>query len=281
MIEFQDVSAAYEVETPAVRHASLSIADGEFVAFVGSNGAGKSTMMRLANNLLAPTSGRVLIDGVPTSELKASQLARHVGFLFQNPDRQICCDTIREELEFGFRVQGRLDARTAELVNQTISRFGFDPDAEPYLLNRGTRQLLALASVIVGEPTTLILDEPTTGLDYLECCEVMDVVADLNQRGTTVLMVCHDMELIADYAKRLIVMTAGQIIADGPTFDILRDADVCARGDLEPPQVVAISQRLAAENPELAGTPLAQANTLDQMLAAIDSVRNSEKGELR
>ncbi len=281
MIEFQNVSAAYEVETPAVRNASLTIADGEFVAFVGSNGAGKSTMMRLANNLLAPTEGCVLVDGVPTSELRASQLARHVGFLFQNPDRQICCDTVREELEFAFRVQGRLDARAAKLVDETIERFGFDPDAEPYLLNRGTRQLLALASVIVGEPTTLILDEPTTGLDYLECCEVMDVVSGLNQRGATVLMVCHDMELIADYAKRLVVMTAGEIIADGPTFDILRDVDVCERGNLEPPHVVAISQRLAAEDSGLAGTPLARANTLDQMLEAIDGARQTGKGNLR
>lgn len=277
MIEFQDVSAAYEVETPVVRHASLSIADGEFVAFVGSNGAGKSTMMRLANNLLAPTSGRVLIDGVPTSELKASELARHVGFLFQNPDRQICCDTVREELEFGFRVQGRLDARAQDLVDKAIERFGFDPDAEPYLLNRGTRQLLALASVVVGEPQTLILDEPTTGLDYLECCEVMDVVEDLNRRGTTVLMVCHDMELIADYAKRLVVMTAGQIIADGPTFDILRDTDICERGDLEPPQIVAISQRLASSDATLEETSLARANTLDEMLEAIDDARNTRK----
>lgn len=279
MIAFEDVSAAYEVETPVVRHVTLTVADGEFVAFVGTNGAGKSTMMRLANNLLAPTSGRVLIDGVPTSKLKASQLARHVGFLFQNPDRQICCDTVREELEFGFRVQGRLDAHAKGLVDETIERFGFDPDAEPYLLNRGTRQLLALASVIVGKPSTLILDEPTTGLDYRECCQVMDVVADLNRRGTTVLMVCHDMELIADYARRLVVMTAGEIIADGFTFDILRDDDVCRRANLEPPQVVAISQQLIRTDPTLADTPLAQANTLDEMLAAIEGVLTTRKGD--
>lgn len=271
MIEFQDVCAAYDEETPVVRHASFAINDGEFVSFVGTNGAGKSTMMRLADNLLAPTSGRVLIDGTPTSQLRTSELARRVGFLFQNPDRQICCPTVREELEFGFRAQGTYDSSARARVDDAIERFGFDGDAEPYLLNRGMRQLLALASVIVSEPQTLILDEPTTGLDYLECCKVMDVVSDLHERGTTVIMVCHDMELVADYAKRLIVMRAGTIVADGPTFDILRDKAVCERASLVPPQIVDISQQLVARNPELAGTAIGQANTLHEMLPAIES----------
>lgn len=271
MIEFQDVCAAYDEETPVVRHASFVINDGEFVSFVGTNGAGKSTMMRLADNLLAPTSGRVLIDGTPTSQLRTSELARRVGFLFQNPDRQICCPTVREELEFGFRAQGTYDSSARARVDDAIERFGFDGDAEPYLLNRGMRQLLALASVIVSEPQTLILDEPTTGLDYLECCKVMDVVSDLHERGTTVIMVCHDMELVADYAKRLIVMRAGTIVADGPTFDILRDKAVCERASLVPPQIVDISQQLVARNPELAGTAIGQANTLHEMLPAIGS----------
>ena len=271
MIEFKHVSAAYDEETPVVQDASLRIADGEFVAFVGTNGAGKSTMMRLANGLLKPNSGEVLIDGIPTDQLKTSELAKNVGFLFQNPDRQICCPTVREELEFGFRATGTYDNAARERVDAIIERFGFDADAEPYLLNRGTRQLLALASVIVGEPGTLILDEPTTGLDYLECCEVMDVVSELHERGTTVIMVCHDMELIADYAERLVVMTAGSIVADGPTFDILRNEEICSRASLIPPHIVAISNELVANNPGLEGTALGEANTLEAMEAAIEA----------
>ena len=273
MIVFDHVSAAYDAETPVLRDVSLRIEDGEFVAFVGTNGAGKSTMMRLANGLIKPNSGQVLVNGVPTDQLKTSELARNVGFLFQNPDRQICCPSVRAELEFGFRATGTFDEEARALVDATIERFGFDPDAEPYLLNRGTRQLLALASVIVGEPGTLILDEPTTGLDYLECCEVMDVVSGLHARGTTVIMVCHDMELIADYAKRLVVMHAGEVVADGPTFEILRDAEVCERASLIPPHIVGISSELAARDACLAGTALAQANTLDEMCAAIEAAR--------
>lgn len=276
MIEFKNVCASYDAEVPVLRNVSLTIEDGEFVAFVGTNGAGKSTMMRLANGLIKPSSGQVLVNGIPTAQLKTSELARNVGFLFQNPDRQICCPSLRAELEFGFRATGTFDKAARARVDATIERFGFDADAEPYLLNRGTRQLLALASVIVGEPGTLILDEPTTGLDYLECCEVMDVVSGLHERGTTVIMVCHDMELIADYAERLVVMHAGEVVADGPTFDILRDAEVCGRASLIPPHIVGISCELAARNACLASTALARANTLNEMCAAIEAARTAK-----
>lgn len=176
MIEFKNVSASYDGELAVLNDVSFTVNDGDFVAFVGTNGAGKSTTMRLANGLLKPTSGEVLIDGVPTTSLKTSELARRIGFLFQNPDRQICCNTVREELMFGFKALGEEGSEAEARVDAMIERFGFDADAEPYLLNRGTRQLLALASIIVLAPPTIILDEPTTGLDFRECVKVMDVV---------------------------------------------------------------------------------------------------------
>lgn len=277
MIRFDHVSAAYAVQTPVVRNASFTIGDGEFVAFVGTNGAGKSTTMRLCNGLLKPTAGQVLVDGTPTTELRTSELARRVGFLFQNPDRQICCKTVREELEFGFRAQDALTSEARARVDATIERFGFDADAEPYLLNRGTRQLLALASIIVMEPDTIILDEPTTGLDFRECEKVMGVIADLHARGKTIVMVCHDMEVVADYAERVIVMTSGEVVASGPTFEVLRQRAVLERAGLIAPQVVDVSLRLVERHPELAGTPIATANTADEMVAAIEAYAASAK----
>lgn len=269
MIEFENVSASYDGELPILRDVSFRIPDGDFVAFVGTNGAGKSTTMRLINGLLKPSSGQVLIDGAPTTQLRTSQLAAKVGFLFQNPDRQICCSTVREELLFGFRAQGRADAEAQAKVDAMIERFGFDGDAEPFLLNRGTRQLLALASIIVMEPPVVVLDEPTTGLDFRECAKVMDVIAELNARGTTVIMVCHDMEVVADYAKRMIAMTAGQVVADGETFVVLRDRDVLARTRLLPPQMVDVSLRLAEDGAVAAASPAALADTLDEMTDAL------------
>lgn len=269
MIEFKNVSASYDGELPILCDVSFRIPDGDFVAFVGTNGAGKSTTMCLINGLLKPSSGQILIDGVPTTQLRTSQLAAKVGFLFQNPDRQICCSTVREELLFGFRAQGRADAEAEVKVDAMIERFGFDGDAEPFLLNRGTRQLLALASIIVMEPPVVVLDEPTTGLDFRECAKVMDVIAELNARGTTVIMVCHDMEVVADYAKRVIAMTAGQVVADGETFAVLRDRDVLARTHLLPPQMVDVSLRLAEDGAVAAASPAALADTLDEMTDAL------------
>ncbi len=271
MIEFRDVSASYDGELPILRDVSFTVADGDFVAFVGTNGAGKSTTMRLVNGLLKPSAGEVVIDGVPTTSLRTSELAAKVGFLFQNPDRQICCNTVREELLFGFAAQGRAGADAEAKVDAMIDRFGFDAEAEPFLLNRGTRQLLALASIIVLEPPVVVLDEPTTGLDFRECGKVMDVIAEMNARGTTVIMVCHDMEVVADYAKRVIAMTAGQVVADGATFDVLRDRDALSRTHLLPPQVVDVSLRLVEKGAAAASSPVARANALDEMVAALEA----------
>lgn len=269
MIEFRNVYASYSPQVPILKGVSFRIEDGEFVAFVGTNGAGKSTTMRLMNGLIKPDSGQVLIDGVPTTQVKTSQMAHKIGFLFQNPDRQICCNTVRDELMFGFKVLGRADAAAEARVGAIMDEFGFTPDDDPFLLNRGARQLLALASICVMELPMVILDEPTTGLDFRECEKVMGVVRRLHRQGTTVVMVCHDMEVVADYAERVIVMTDGRKVDEGPTFEVLRREETLAAAHLIAPQVVDISMCLSAAVSELRGTALAQANTLDELEDAV------------
>ena len=278
MIEFRDVHASYDGSAPILKGVSFTIRDGEFVAFVGTNGAGKSTTMRLMNGLLKPDAGQVLIDGVPTSDLRTSELARRVGFLFQNPDSQICCNTVREELLFGFKALG-LDGPDADSrVDAIVEEFAFDPDDDPFLLNRGARQLLALASIVVLAPPVVVLDEPTTGLDYRECVKVMDIIRRIHERGTTVVMVCHDREVVADYAARCIVMSGGEVVDDAPTFDVLRNRETLERASLVPPQIVELSLELGREMPHLADGPVGRANTLDEMAAAVmEEVRTSER----
>ena len=278
MIEFRDVHASYDGSAPILKGVSFTIRDGEFVAFVGTNGAGKSTTMRLMNGLLKPDAGQVLIDGVSTAELRTSELARRVGFLFQNPDSQICCNTVREELLFGFKALG-LDGPDADSrVDAIVEEFAFDPDDDPFLLNRGARQLLALASIVVLAPPVVVLDEPTTGLDYRECVKVMDIIRRIHERGTTVVMVCHDMEVVADYAARCIVMSGGEVVDDAPTFDVLRNRETLERASLVPPQIVELSLELGREMPHLADGPVGRANTLDEMAAAVmEEVRTSER----
>ena len=278
MIEFRDVHASYDGSAPILKGVSFTIRDGEFVAFVGTNGAGKSTTMRLMHGLLKPDAGQVLIDDVPTSDLRTSELARRVGFLFQNPDSQICCNTVREELLFGFKALG-LDGPDADSrVDAIVEEFAFDPDDDPFLLNRGARQLLALASIVVLAPPVVVLDEPTTGLDYRECVKVMDIIRRIHERGTTVVMVCHDMEVVADYAARCIVMSGGEVVDDAPTFDVLRNRETLERASLVPPQIVELSLELGREMPRLADEPVGRANTVDEMAAAVmEEVRTSER----
>ena len=278
MIEFKDVHASYDAALPILKGVSFAVERGEFVAFVGTNGAGKSTTMRLMNGLLKPDAGQVLIDGVPTSDLRTSELARRVGFLFQNPDSQICCNTVREELLFGFKALGMEGPEADARVDALIEDFGFDPNEDPFLMNRGARQLLALASIVVLAPPVVVLDEPTTGLDYRECVKVMDIIRRIHERGTTVVMVCHDMEVVADYAARCIVMSGGEVVDDAPTFDVLRNRETLERASLVPPQIVELSLELGREMPHLADGPVGRANTLDEMAAAVmEEVRTSER----
>ena len=268
-IEFRGVHASYDANTPILRGVDFTVNDGEFVAFVGTNGAGKSTTMRLVNGLLKPELGEVLIDGVPTTQLKTSELARRVGFLFQNPDSQICCNTVREELLFGFRALKMDMSQAARRVDDIIAEFNFNPDDDPFLLNRGTRQLLALASIVVLGTPVVVLDEPTTGLDFRECVKVMDIIRRLHDQGATVIMVCHDMEVVADFAERVIVMSDGRVVDQGPTFEVLRNRRTLEAASLVPPQIVDISMGLSIMRPELARTLVGTANTLNEMEAAV------------
>ena len=249
MIELEHVSFAYTDQGPSVQDVSFRLEKGEFAAILGANGAGKTTTVRLMDGLLKPTSGRVLIDGVDTTKSQVSERAGKVGFLFQNPDRQICKNTVREEILFGLRtVRGKEgeDALQAR-ADEALKEFSFTGDEEPFSLSRGQRQRVALASILAVEPEVLILDEPTTGLDYLECCQIMDRIRRVNEeKQVTVVMVCHDMEVVLDYARRALVMTGGRLLADGPVPDIFRNTEVMEQASVLPPQMIGLGLRLGA-----------------------------------
>ena len=249
MIELDKVSFAYADQGPSVQDVSFRLEKGEFAAILGANGAGKTTTVRLMDGLLKPTSGRVLIGGMDTAASSVSERAAKVGFLFQNPDRQICKNTVREEILFGLRtVRGQdgeeaLQARTDEILKE----FSFSGEEEPFSLSRGQRQRVALASILAVEPDILILDEPTTGLDYLECCQIMDRIRRMNEeQQVTVVMVCHDMEVVLDYARRALVMAGGRLLADGTVPEIFRDTDIMEKASILPPQMIGLGLRLGA-----------------------------------
>ena len=252
MIECDSVRFGYGKTKDAelIHGISLSIEDGEFVALTGENGAGKSTFSKLLAGILKPSDGKICVNGIDTKKAKNSMLAKATGFLFQNPDRQLCTYTVRDEIAFG---QKALKTGTEEEISKRtekiIERFGFNPDEAPFSLSRGQRQRLALASIIAVEPKVMILDEPTTGLDYKECMEIMSAVKELNKNGTTVIMVCHDMELVLDFARRMIVLADGKIEADGKTLEIIRRKEILQKTCLLPPQIIQIALELEEKFP--------------------------------
>ena len=244
MIRFEDVSFSYNDKGGTVQHISFSLKKACITAIIGANGAGKSTVSKLMRGLLRPASGRVYLGGQDMAEMKVSQLAARIGFLFQNPDRQICKSSVREELLFSLQFTVPDKAVQARCCEEVLTALRLNPDDDPMMLSRGERQRVAMATAMVHKPELLILDEPTTGLDYRECTHIMDYVRGLNEKGTTVAMVCHDMEVVQDYADQVLVMSAGRLIAAGDTAAVFRDREKLNAASLLPPQMIDLALRL-------------------------------------
>lgn len=269
MLEFKDVSFSYDT-TANVQNLNVKVEKGDFIAIIGSNGAGKSTFSKLCNGLLTPTTGDVFVLNKNTRREKVSSLAKHIGFLFQNPDRQICCNTVKEEIAFSLRNNGIPEDEIKRRVKATLEEFGFDGKTEPFNLSRGQRQRLCLACLIALNPEILILDEPTTGLDYKECMMMMNRIKQLNENGTTVIMVCHDMEVVLDFAKTVVVMNRGQILEQGETRKILADTELLGKARLLQPQIAQVSTML--------GYDFTGIFTIDEMISRLKSLK-LKKGE--
>ena len=254
MVELRGVSFSYGPGSASVDDIDLSVKRGEILALVGQNGAGKTTLTKLLNGLLKPSEGSVHIAGLDTRTTPVSALAAHVATLFQNPDRQLCRPTVLDEVAFGLELHGVEVPVARERAAAVVERFGLPADAAPFSLSRGQRQLVALAGVVVLDPKVIILDEPTSGLDYRECMTVMETVRERARAGAAVVMVCHDMEVVSDFATSLAVMANGRVIACGSTQHVFAQRDVLKRACVAPPQVAALSERLASSaDPSFAG----------------------------
>ena len=243
-LSLQNVSFSYPSGVSALENVSFDAYPGELVTLVGRNGAGKTTVTKIINGLLKPNSGSIFIDGKNTSNMKISQIAHYVSTLFQNPDRQLCKDTILEEVAFSCILLGESVKEANDHAMQVIEKLNLDPNASPFMLSRGQRQMVALAATVVTKPKILVLDEPTCGLDYMECLRIMQVVEDLRDHGCCVIMVCHDMEVVLDFATRLIVVNDGHILEDGSISHVFENKSICDEAALCAPLLCAVSQGL-------------------------------------
>ncbi len=245
LIRVENVSFSYPGGPRVLDGADLAISAGEFVAIIGQNGSGKTTLAKLVIGLLKPDSGRITINGRDRSTLHAAATAREIGYVFQNPDHQIFAATVEDEVAFGPRNFGldpqEIERRCAEVLHAV----GLENErkSDPFLLSKGQRQRLAVASVLVLRPKVLILDEPTTGLDYREQRRMMKLVAELNESGVAIVMITHTPWLVAEYARRVVLMHAGRKIFDDGVREFFGHDAMLAESSFRAPEVTALSRR--------------------------------------
>ncbi len=247
IIEVRDVSYLYEGgQKAALDHVSLTVQRGAFIAFVGQNRAGKTTLAKTFNGILRPTSGEVIVEGHETREAGLDVLARIVGYVYQNPDHQIFSNTVKEEVAFGPRNLGLPLEEVNQAVQHALELVDMQQDADtyPFLLGRGQRQKLAVASVIAMGSPVLVVDEPTTGLDLRGSLSIMELLRQWNADGRTIIIITHDMQIVAEYAQHTVVMAQGRVLADGPTRHVLTDQAVLAQAFLKAPQITRLAQSL-------------------------------------
>ena len=242
MIDVQDVRFTYPSGVEALKGVSLTIRDGEFVAIMGQNGAGKTTLVKQFNGLLKPTRGRVRVDGVATTDTSVAKLSRNVGFVFQNPDSQLFCETVDDEVAFALRNFGFKPTTLKRRVTWALNLLGLTEyrQTSPFMLSGGERKRVALASVLAWNPKVVVMDEPTIGQDYEQKEKLRQFIVQLNSQGKTVVTVTHDVEFVAECNPRVILMADGRILADGAGKQVLTNLAQVTRASIVPPQVTQL-----------------------------------------
>lgn len=246
----------------ALDDVSLAIGRGEIVGVVGQNGSGKTTLTKHLNGLLKPTSGRVVVDGIETTNRRVQELAAHVGYVFQNPNHQLFASTVEADLAYGPQNLGVEAEDVTERVERAIEFFRLDAvrALHPYRISFPMRKLVGIAAIYTMRPAIFVLDEPTTGQDHVTTKVINTLIRRLRDEGSTVVCVSHDMPLLADVVDRIVVMWNATVIADASPREVFSNEDVMRATKLQPPQVTEISIRLG-RRPAL---------TVDELAAEIE-----------
>jgi energy-coupling factor transporter ATP-binding protein EcfA2 len=248
VIKTENVYYSYPNKVEALKGVSLTIQDGEFVAIMGQNGAGKSTFVKHFNGLLKPSKGTVCINGVETTKSSVASLARNVGFVFQNPDHQLFSETVEEEIGFALKNFGFKPEVIDERVTWALNLLSLTQyrKTSPFLLSGGERKRVALASVLAWDPQTLILDEPTIGQDHEQKEKLRQFILQLQTQKKTVVTVTHDVEFVAECNPRVVLMKEGKIVADGEGKKILTDPEILEMSSIVLPQIAQVFNKLSA-----------------------------------
>jgi energy-coupling factor transport system ATP-binding protein len=245
LLEVRDLGHRYGTGHQALAGVSLTIRPGELVALIGRNGSGKTTLAKHLNGLLAPSSGSVLLGGRPVSAHTLEGLAQRVGYVFQDPDHQLFAASVEEEVAFGPRNLGLPAAEVAARVDEALAAVGLTArDADPFLLDKGARQRLAVASVLALRPEVLVLDEPTTGLDHTEQQRMMALLRRLHAGGRTIVVITHTPWVIAEHAERVVLLAGGRLRYDGAPRAFFADPALVEAAAFRAPEVTRLGRLL-------------------------------------
>jgi len=239
-IEVRNLCFRYSDRTEALRGATFSIAEGECVGLIGPNGAGKSTLLLHLNGLLPeswPGATSVFIQGTPVSPENLHDIRRKVGLLFQDPNDQLFCPTVLEDVAFGPQQFGLIDAEVDRLVSSALAQVGLTgyENRAPHHLSAGEKRRVCLAGVLACQPSILVLDEPTASLDPKGRRELTDL---LRRIPITKLIATHDLQFVVEVCSRVIVLDCGRVVAEGPAAQVLGDEELMLRHDLERPHAL-------------------------------------------
>ncbi len=254
LFEVRDLSFNYG-SIPVLHGISLTVDKGDFVAIVGPNGAGKSTLASHLVGLLPPPPGKVFLEGADIQRKSARELARQVAYVFQNPEHQFVTEKVAAEVAFGLHAAGKPEAEVETRVRQLLETFGLAryAEANPFTLSHGEKRRLSVAAMLAAEQQTIILDEPTFGQDERNAAALMTMLKDLNARGTTVIMITHDMRVVAEYAASVAVMLDGRVEFYGAPRLLFEQANLLARAHLHLPPMARLSALLSVQHPRLQG----------------------------
>jgi energy-coupling factor transporter ATP-binding protein EcfA2 len=239
LLMMEHVWFAYENRV-AVRDISLSINSGEFIAVIGRNASGKTTFAKLLNGLLKPDKGKVKVKGIDTRNSTVADLSRSIGYVFQNPNDHLFADTVEAEILLSLLNSDIEKQEIDEAINRILYQFNLVEykNTYPRYLSGGEKQRVALASVLVTRPEIVILDEPTRGMDYQLKQELVSILNNLRLQGTSIIMITHDIEMVAECADRVILLSEGEIVVDDNKRDVLSRALIFS------PQINRLAQSL-------------------------------------
>ncbi|HQP08669.1 MAG TPA: ATP-binding cassette domain-containing protein [Anaerolineaceae bacterium] len=246
VIQCREVNFLYPNGVQAIHNISLSIYRGDYIAFVGQNGSGKTTLVKHFNGLLKPSSGSVTVFGEETRDKKVSYLSRKVGYVFQNPDDMLFSSSVADEIAYGPRMLKVDPEQVSAKVESILQELDLKNlrDTHPFALSLGDRQRLAVACALSLDPEVFVFDEPTTGQDFFGSQSIMGLIDELHQKGKTVVIITHDMPIVAEHAQRVIVMNKGEIALEGTPQEVFSQVEKLQSLSLKAPQVTLLARAL-------------------------------------